>query len=268
MIVTVHDCADPRLDCYSKLSDAQLMEYPVGTPGMFIAESRLVIERALKAGMQPVSLFVEDRWFEQSADLIEQFESRDQTIPILRVTRAQMQEITGYQITRGALAAFARPPLPSLESLLCGAHRIAILEGISNYTNIGALFRSAAALGIDAVLVTAGCHDPLYKRAARVSMGTVFQVPWGRIASVADVKPLGFKVAALALDKTALSLEDPQLKAESKLALVFGSEGAGLKPETKALCDYTVIIPMEHEVDSLNVAAAAAVAFWELRYRS
>lgn len=233
---------------------------------MFIAESRLVIDRALQAGVKPVSLFVEDRWFEQSVDLIERFEAYDRTIPILRVTRDQMQQVTGYQITRGALAAFMRPQLPQLEDLVQDAHRLAVLEGITNFTNIGALFRSAAALGIDAVLITPGCHDPLYKRAARVSMGTVFQVPWGRIDSVRELKPYGFKVVALALEQDAVSLENPLLKQEDKLALVFGSEGTGLSPETIAACDCSVIIPMEHDVDSLNVAAASAVAFWELRY--
>ena len=265
VIIRIEDIFDERLRCYSKLTDAQLMEYPVGSSGMFIAESRLVIKRALSAGGQPVALFVEDRWYEQSLDLIEAFEAIDSDIPIFRATRAQMQELTGYQITRGALAAFMRPALPALENLLEGAHRVAILEGITNFTNIGAIFRSAAALGIDAVLITPGCHDPLYKRAARVSMGSVFQVPWGRVTSIDELREHGFSLAAMALDDTAISLDDPVLKGIDKLALVLGSEGTGLRPETIASCDFSVIIPMQHDVDSLNVAAASAVAFWELR---
>ena len=173
MIVRIEDVSDERLRFYSKFTDAQLMNYPKGSPGMFIAESRLVIERAMAVGARPVSLFVEDRWFEPSRDLIGAIEAVDPKVPILRVTRAQMQEITGDQVTRGPLAAFMRPDLPRLDALLTDAHRVAVLEGITNFTNIGAIFRSAAALGVDAVLVTPGCHDPLYKRASRVSIGTV-----------------------------------------------------------------------------------------------
>lgn len=267
MIERITDIADKRLDCYSKLTDAQLMAYPKGSTGMFIAESRLVIERAMTAGAQLVSLFVEDRWFEPSRDLIDAIESIDSNIPVFRVTRAQMREITGYQVTRGPLAAFMRPSLPRLDDILADAHRVAVLEGITNFTNIGAIFRSAAALGVDAVLITPGCHDPLYKRASRVSMGTVFQVPWTRIDDVAQLAEHGFELAALALEDDAISIEDPKLRDIDRLALVLGSEGYGLEPQTIAACDHTVIIPMEHGVDSLNVAAASAVAFWELRYR-
>lgn len=266
MIERVVDMGDSRLDCYSKLTDAQLMEYPVGSSGMFLAESRLVIERAMRSGLVPVSLFVEDRWFEPSSDLIEAVESHDPEIPVFRLTRRQMQELTGYQVTRGPLAAFMRPELPSLTSLLVDAHRVAVLEGIANFTNIGSIFRSAAALGVDAVLVTPGCHDPLYKRASRVSMGTVFQVPWTRVDDVSELRAHGFKTVALALSDDAISIEDEALAGEDRLALVLGSEGYGLKPETIAACDYTAVIPMEHDVDSLNVAAASAVAFWELRF--
>lgn len=267
MIERIEDVDDERLRFYSKFTDAQLMNYPKGSSGMFIAESRLVIERAMKAGARPVSLFVEDRWFDPSRDLVNAIEAIDPKIPILRVTHAQMQEITGYQVTRGPLAAFMRPELPSLDELLSDAHRVAVLEGITNFTNIGAIFRSAAALGVDAVLVTPGCHDPLYKRASRVSMGTVFQVPWGRVDSVEKLRAHGFVTAALALEPDAVALDDPALKRIDKLALVLGSEGYGLDGATIETCDLSVIIPMEHEVDSLNVAAASAVAFWELRAR-
>lgn len=177
-----------------------------------------------------------------------------------------MQEITGYQVTRGPLAVFMRPELPGLDELVRDAHRVAVLEDITNFTNIGAIFRSAAALGMDAVLITPGCHDPLYKRASRVSMGTVFQVPWGRVGSVEELRARGFTAAALALEPNAITLDDPVLKRIDKLALVLGSEGYGLDRATIDACDMSVIIPMEHEVDSLNVAAASAVAFWELRY--
>ena len=276
MIERVTDIDDKRLACYSKLTDAQLMSYPAGTDGSFIAESRLVMERALNAGVRPISLFVEDRWFEQSLDLIERVEAIDERIPVFRVTRDQMQQLTGYRVTRGALGSFYRPKLPELGQLLDGAHRIAILENITNFTNIGAIFRSAAALGVDAVLVTPGCHDPLYKRAARVSMGTVFQVPWGRIGAERDwaeagatlLHERGFKLAAFALGDNARLIEDDELKRVDKLAIVLGTEGEGLCDSTISACDYVVKIPMEHEVDSLNVAAASAVAFWELRYRN
>lgn len=267
MIERVDDMGDPRLECYSKLTDAQLMEYPVGSSGMFLAESRLVIERAMQTGLVPVSLFVEDRWFEPSSDLIEDVESLDPEVPVFRLTRRQMQELTGYQVTRGPLAAFMRPEPPSLSSLLDRAHRVAVLEGISNFTNIGSIFRSAAALGVDAVLVTPGCHDPLYKRASRVSMGTVFQVPWTRIDDLAELRDHGFTTVALALSDDAIPIDDEMLARADKLALVLGSEGYGLKPETIAACDCAAIIPMEHGVDSLNVAAASAVAFWELRFK-
>lgn len=266
MIERIEDMNDERLSFYSKFTDAQLMNYPEGSPGMFIAESRLVIERAMKAGAQPVSLFVEDRWFEPSIDLVNAVEAIDASVPVFRATHMQMQEITGYRVTRGPLAVFMRPELPGLDELLGDAHRVAVLEGITNFTNIGAIFRSAAALGIDAILITPGCHDPLYKRASRVSMGTVFQVPWGRIDNVGELGERGFVTAALALEDDAIAVADASLKEIERLALVLGSEGYGLDRATIDACDMSVIIPMEHEVDSLNVAAASAVAFWELRY--
>ena len=275
MIERIQDARDRRLDYYSKLTDSQLMDYPKGSHCSFIAESRLVTLRALDAGMRPISLFVEDRWFEQSQDLIERIESIDADIPVFRATHAQMQELTGYQITRGPLAAFYRPELPSLSDLLRDAHRVAILEDITNFTNIGAIFRSAAALGLDSVLITPGCHDPLYKRASRVSMGTVFQVPWGRIGTerewAEEAKGIlhehGFSLAAFALNDDAIDITDSRLKECEKLAIVLGTEGEGLSDATIDACDYVVKIPMEHGVASLNVAAASAVAFWELRYR-
>ena len=275
MIERIEDIRDKRLDYYSKLTDAQLMSYPRDSFGSFIAESRLVIERALNAGVLPISLFVEDRWFAQSADLIERVEAIDGDIPVFRATHEQMQQLTGYQITRGPLAALYRPKPLELDELLSDARRIAVLEDITNFTNIGAIFRSAAALGIDAVLVTPGCHDPLYKRAARVSMGTVFQVPWARLQgkrdwadqSVRMLHEYGFELAAFALADDAVPIDDPRLREVERLAIVLGTEGDGLASSTIAACDYVVKIPMAHHVDSLNVAAASAVAFWELRAR-
>lgn len=243
--------------------------------GLFIAESKNVIERALANGLSCFSLFVEDCWAEQSEQLIERLLERDPRTPVFTVTHRQMQQVTGYQTTRGPLAAFHRPPLPDPAELLAGARRVAVLEDIRNFTNVGAIFRSAAALGIDAVLVTPNCHDPFYRRAARVSMGTVFQVPWTRIGSngaqswteegLPLLRAAGFATAALALSDDSIPLQDRRLQSCDKLALVLGTEGDGLAETTIAACDYTVRIPMDHEVDSLNVAAASAVAFWELR---
>lgn len=264
---------DARLAVYSGMTDAQLRDCPDFASGLFIGESRKVIERALAAGARPVSLFVEECWLDQTMPLIDRLLRINPELPAFVATREQFHALTGYQVTRGALAAFERPPLPSVEDLLADARRVAVLEDITNYTNIGAVFRSAAALGIDAVLITPSCHDPLYRRAARVSMGTVFQVPWTRIGGVREwavegvalLHELGFKAAALALSEDSIPLHDARLRACEKLALVLGTEGDGLAPSTVAACDYTVKIPMDHDVDSLNVAAASAVAFWELR---
>ena len=269
----VDDLADARLAVFSGMTDAQLRDYPQAHDGLFIAESRKVIERALATDVRPFALLVEECWYDQTASLIEAIERDDPSVPVFVATKEQHRAITGYQTTRGALAAFYRPPLPTLSDVLAKAHRIAVLEDITNYTNIGAVFRSAAALGIDAVLVTPSCHDPLYRRAARVSMGTVFQVPWTRIGSerewategVSLLHEAGFMTAALALSDDSIPLHDARLRACDKLALVLGTEGDGLSDETIARCDYTVRIPMDHGVDSLNVAAASAVAFWELR---
>lgn len=271
--IRLHSIDDERLRVYSSCTDAQLRDFPDVEHGLFIGESRKVIDRALDAGLVPYSLFVEERWLDQSEGLLQRMESINPDAPLFIVTHQQMQDVTGYEITRGPLAAFERPALASVEDLVRDARRVAVLEDITNYTNIGAAFRSAAALGIDAVLISPSCHDPFYRRAARVSMGTVFQVPWTRIGSVRDwahegvplLKRLGFTTAALALSDDSIPLHDARLKACEKLALVLGTEGDGLSQNTIAQCDYTVKIPMDHGVDSLNVAAASAVAFWELR---
>lgn len=271
--IQLQNIDDERLRVYSSCTDAQLRDFPDVEHGLFIGESRKVIDRALDAGLVPYSLFVEQRWIKQSEDLLQRMESLNPGAPLFIATHQQMHDLTGYEITRGPLAAFERPPLASVEELLKDARRVAVLEDITNYTNIGAAFRSAAALGIDAVLISPSCHDPFYRRAARVSMGTVFQVPWTRIGSVRDwahegvplLKQLGFATAALALSDDSIPLHDKRLKECGKLALVLGTEGDGLSHSTIAQCDYTVKIPMDHGVDSLNVAAASAVAFWELR---
>lgn len=272
-IIRIDNLDDPRLAPYSGAADAQLRLSPSAPNGLFIAESRKVAERALDAGVSPRSLFMEERWLAQSMPLVERLTAADPSFPVLVATREQFHALTGYEVTRGALAAFERPALPRVEKVLAGARRVAVLEDIVNYTNIGAVFRSAAALGIDAVLVTPSCHDPLYRRAARVSMGTVFQVPWTRIGSKRDwaaegvplLHELGFETAALALSDDAIPLHDKRLRSCDRLALVLGTEGDGLSASTIMRCDMTVKIPMDHGVDSLNVAAASAVAFWELR---
>ena len=274
-LIRLDNLDDPRLVPYSGMTDAQLRDCAYAAHGLFIGESRKVVERALDAGVRPVSLFLEERWLEQSMPLVDRLTAADPAFPVLVATNEQFRLLTGYEVTRGALAAFERPAMPSVKEAVAGARRVAVLEDITNYTNIGAIFRSAAALGVDAVLVTPSCHDPLYRRAARVSMGTVFQVPWTRIGSVRDwaaegvplLHGLGFKAAALALSDEAMPLHDERLRACDRLALVLGTEGDGLSASSIARCDWTVKIPMDHEVDSLNVAAASAVAFWELRTR-
>lgn len=286
-LIEISHLDDPRLLAFSRMTDAELRDpkQMVGlaralgddpeslSEGLFIGESRNVIERALGAGIEPFAVLVERCWITQTEPLIERLIEADATLPVFVATREQMRALTGFERTRGALAAFRRPALPPPGSLLESAKRVAVLENVTNHTNIGAIFRSAAALGIDAVLVTPSCHDPYYRRAARVSMGTVFQVPWTRIGSGADWAcdgmPLlhehGFTTCALALSDDSIRLQDDRLKKCDKLALVLGTEGDGLAARTIAACDYTVRIPMSHDVDSLNVAAASAVAFWELR---
>lgn len=272
-IIEVTDFTQPGLDAFARLTEAQLRNRMEPEKGIFIAESPKVIERALNAGYEPVSLLMERRQIDgQAGDIID----RCGEVPIYTADRELLTELTGYELTRGVLCAMRRPRLPDVVELCAGARRVAILENIVDTTNVGAIFRSAAALGMDAVLVTPSCCDPLYRRAARVSMGTVFQIPWTRIGSEPSDWPeagmeqlhrLGFRTAAMALSDTAVSVEDPRLMAEEKLAIVLGTEGDGLAYRTIADCDYTVCIPMSHGVDSLNVAAASAVAFWQLRTR-
>lgn len=277
MIINLETIDDPQLDAYARLTEAQLRSRLEPEKGIFIAESSKVIERALDGGMQPLSFLMDQKWVEPLRPLVERasFE-QGADLPVYVLPHDELKKLTGFELTRGALAAFRRPPLPAVEDVLAGARRVAVLEDITNFTNVGAIFRSAAALGVDAVLVTPTCCDPLYRRCVRVSMGTVFQVPWTRIGTTKEDWPgagldllhrLGFKAAALALSRDSVTLDDPRLKAEEKLALVLGTEGDGLAPETIAQCDHTVLIPMQHGVDSLNVAAASAVAFWELRAR-
>ena len=240
--------------------------------GLFIGESQRVIERALDAGLHPVSLLVDETWREHDAHLIDRVLAADPDTPVFCATTAQFHDITGYEVTRGSLACFDRPEPRSVQSVLEGATRIAVIEDVTNYANIGAMFRSAAALGIDGVLISPSCHDPYYRRAARVSMGTVFQVPWARLEGPREWAPdwvprlhdAGFSVAALALRDQAVALDGPELAACEKLAVVLGTEGEGLFDSTIDAADNTVCIPMAWGVDSLNVAVTAGIVFWEL----
>ena len=265
----ITDLSAPDLDVYALLTEAQLLNRFEPKKGMFIAESPKVIMRALDAGCKPVSLLVERNHVnEEATEAI----ARCGDVPVYTAPLEVLTQLTGFQLTRGMLCAMYRPALPTLEETVKGAKRIAILENIMNPTNIGAIFRSAAALGIDAVLLTEGCSNPLYRRSARVSMGTVFQIPWTYLPPWPEegmtlLHKLGFKTAAMALTDNSVSIDDPRLAQEDKLAIILGSEGDGLTETTIAQCDYTVKIPMYHGVDSLNVAAASAVAFWELRRR-
>ena len=262
----ITDFSDPRLDVYARLTEAQLLNRFEPAKGMFIAESPKVIMRALDAGCQPVSLLVERGHVNAEA---EEAILRCGDVPVFTASLEMLTKLTGFQLTRGMLCAMRRPPLKTLEEVLQGVKRVAVLESIQNPTNVGAIFRSAAALGMDAVLLTPGCSNPLYRRSARVSMGTVFQVPWTYVEEnwVEQLRELGFKTAAMALKDDSYSIDAPELRSAEKLAVVLGSEGDGLTETTIARCDYTVKIPMYHQVDSLNVAAASAVAFWELRIR-
>jgi tRNA G18 (ribose-2'-O)-methylase SpoU len=270
-VIEITDFSDPRLDVYARLTEAQLLNRFEPAKGMFIAESPKVIDRALNAGCQPVSLLMERKDIDGSAkEIIE----RCGDIPVFTADRDVLCQLTGYQLTRGVLCAMLRPKLPRVEEAVKNARRIVILENVQNPTNVGAIFRSAAALGMDAILLTPGCSNPLYRRSARVSMGTVFQIPWTFIGEetsdwpergMETLRALGFKTAAMALSDHSVSIDDPALAREEKLAIILGSEGDGLTDTTIADCDFTVKIPMYHGVDSLNVAAASAVAFWELR---
>ena len=270
-VIEITDFSVPELDVYARLTENQLVNRAEPEKGLFIAESPNVILRALDAGYVPVSLLMEHRHVDgQAKEVI----ARCGEVPVYTSTLDVLTQLTGFQLTRGVLCAMRRRKQPDAETVCKNARRIAVLENIMNPTNLGAIFRSAAALGMDAVLLTPGCCDPFYRRSARVSMGTIFQVPWTYIgAAFTDwphpgmerLRAMGFKTAAMALRDDSYSVDDPALAAEEKLAIVLGTEGDGLCDCTIADCDYTVRIPMQHGVDSLNVAAASAVAFWQLR---
>ena len=258
------DFTAPELDVYARLTEAQLLNRFEPKKGMFIAESPKVIGRALDAGCVPVSLLVERNHVNAEA---EEVILRCGDVPVFTASLDVLTQLTGFQLTRGMLCAMRRPALKTVEQTVEGAKRVAVLENIQNPTNVGAIFRSAAALGMDAVLLTPNCSNPLYRRSARVSMGTVFQVPWTYMGEnwLETLRELGFKTAAMALEEDSCAIDDPRLREEEKLAVILGTEGEGLLESTIAQSDYTVMIPMYHGVDSLNVAAASAVAFWELR---
>lgn len=262
-IKEVTDFSDPELDIYARLTEVQLLNRREPDKGIFIAESPKVIERALNAGCVPISFLMETRHVEnQAKDLI----ARCGDIPVFTAGLDVLTQLTGFKLTRGMLCAMYRPKLPTVEDICKSARRVAVLEDVMNPTNVGAIFRSAAALGIDAVVLTSASSDPLYRRSIRVSMGTVFQVPWTYLGEggISELRRLGFKTAAMALKSDSLPIYDPRLAKIDKLAIVLGTEGDGLAAGTIADCDYTVLIPMSHGVDSLNVAAASAVAFYQL----
>lgn len=268
-IIEINDITALELDVYARTSEVQLLRYNEPNPGLFIAESPKVIERALKAGYEPLSFLVEHKDLDgEAGDILAHYPE----VPVYTAEYDVLVGMTGYALARGMLCAMKRRQLPSIEEICQNTSRIAILENVVNPTNIGAIFRSAAALHMDAVLLTSGCSDPLYRRATRVSMGTVFQIPWTyfdkKVSWPEDgmkaIQNLGFKTVAMALREDSYSIDDPKLLAEEKLAVILGTEGDGLASQTIADCDYTVKIPMAHGVDSLNVAAASAVAFWEL----
>ena len=268
-IIPITDFAAPELDVYARLTEVQLLNRQCPEEGVFIAESPKVIERALDGGCVPLSFLVEEQHIEtQAKDLI----ARCGDIPVYTAPFDVLTQLTGFKLTRGMLCAMRRPAPRTAAEVCAGAKRVAVLENVMNPTNVGAIFRSAAALHMDAVLLTPGCSDPLYRRCLRVSMGTVFQIPWAFLPgsgqetapAMAELKALGFKTVAMALREDSLSIRDPRLAAEEKLAVLLGTEGEGLASSTISDCDYTVCIPMSHGVDSLNVAAASAVAFWQL----
>lgn len=269
-IIEITDFNAPELDVYARLSENQLLNRHEPEKGIFIAESPKVVERALDAGCVPISMLMEKKHITgEASGLIE----RCPGLPIYTAEFSILTQLTGFQLTRGVLCAMYRPKLPTVTEVCKNARRIAILENVMNPTNIGAIFRSAAALNMDAVLLTPACSNPLYRRAIRVSMGTVFQIPWTFLGdefsdcpetSIAQLKNLGFKTVSMALTHDSISIDDPTLMAEEKLAIILGTEGDGLAASTIADSDYTVCIPMSHGVDSLNVAAASAIAFWQL----
>ena len=268
-IIEISDLSAPELAVFSKLTEAQLRNKLEPEKGIFIAESPKVINTALENGYTPLSMLMERKHIDgQATDII----AKSGDIPIYTADRDVLASLTGYELTRGILCAMRRPVLPDAADLCRDMKRVCILEGVVDTTNIGAIFRSAAALNMDAVLLTPTCCDPFNRRAVRVSMGTVFQVPWTYIPNMYDgglelLKALGFKTAAMALSDNSVSIDDNALCSEEKLAVIMGTEGDGLSKSTIDGCDYTVKIPMAHGVDSLNVAAASAVAFWQLRAR-
>ncbi len=295
-IERIHTLDDPRLEAFTGLTDPQLRNRLEPEKGIFIAESEKVIKRALATGCTPVSFLMEEKWLAGLQNAIAAATEKaastnapsSPSVTIFIAARTDMERLTGYDVTRGALAAFRRPPLPTVEQVCKNARRIAVLEDITNTVNIGSIFRAAAALGIDAVLLTPGCCDPLYRRALRVSMGNALKIPWtyigedvkeasahGNVAraggwcetGMKQLQQFGFQTVALALRDDSVDLDDPALKSCDKLAIVLGTEGEGLSDRTIAECDFVARIPMKHDVDSLNVAAASAVAFWELRDR-
>lgn len=273
--VDLTDAADPRVEVYSRLTDAALRRRQDTAHGIYLAESSQVVRRALAAGHTPRSFFLAHRYLESMADVF----AAHPTVPVYTGSDEVLERITGFHLHRGALAAMDRPAPRTVEAVVAGTRRVAILENVSDHTNLGAIFRSAAALGVDAVLVSPESADPLYRRSIRVSMGTVFAVPWARIgqadgrgrtawpAEIDRLRQAGFTVAALELSEQAVPLDDPSLREHERLALVLGAEGPGVSPATLAASDLHVAIPMAAGVDSLNVAAASAVAFWELRSR-
>lgn len=272
-IIEITDFHAPELDIYARLTENQLLNLPDSEHGLFIAESPRVIERALDAGYIPVSFLLERKHIDGEA---KNMIARCEGIPVYTADFEVLTRLTGFKLTRGALCAMHRPTPLDLRTVCAGALRIAVLENVMNPTNVGAIFRNAAALNLDAVILTPACSNPLYRRAVRVSMGTVFQIPWTFFdrelpeqppADIEILKELGFVTVAMALDADSLSITDPRLKAAEKLAIVLGNEGDGLAADTIHACDYTVRIPMKHGVDSLNVAAASAIAFWELGKR-
>ena len=262
-IIEITDFLAPELDVYARLSEVQLLNREFPEKGMFIAESPKVIERALDAGYEPVSCLMEKRHIEGEGKRIL---ARIKDVPIFCAEFDVLTQLTGFKLTRGMLCAMRRKPLLNVKEVCKNKSRIVILDKVMNPTNVGAIIRSAAALGMDAVLLTAGCSDPLYRRAARVSMGTVFQIDWTFLDDdcLDEIKELGFKTVAMALKDNSLSINDPLLMNENKLAIIMGTEGDGLSDKTISDCDFTVKIPMYHGVDSLNVAAASAVAFYQL----
>lgn len=273
-MIEITDFDAPELDVYARLTEAQLLNKDHPEDGLFIAESPKVISRALDGGYEPVSVLVEKKQVLEDVETIAVL-GKCGNVPVYTAEFEVLTKLTGFKLTRGMLCAMKRRRLPGLQEICNGCDRIAVLENVMNPTNVGAIFRSAAALHMDAVILTGGCSNPLYRRASRVSMGTVFQIPWTFVDNsviwpeegMKILRELGFKTAAMALKEDSASIDDPELMKEDKLAVILGTEGDGLAPETIADCDYTVMIPMSHGVDSLNVAAASAVAFWQLGKR-